>query len=471
VRREQVREAIERDPESVVDLVMSLQERIEELDRRLDQDSRNSSKPPSSDPPKSRAERRREARGRAKEWSKRKPGAQPGHEGKTREMAPPERVDETFEHLPERCRCGHAFEGTEEPVGEPVAHQEWELPPARPLVIEHRRARLACPGCGKANLAILPPGVTPSAFGPRLEAHIATLAGVFRLSRRQVRRVVEEMLGVPISTGAVDAAIMRMSEALADPWKALRKAVREAEAVNADETGWRMAGAGQWLWLGASALAACYRIDPTRSQAAAKELLGEDFGGIVVSDRYAAYHFLDVLQQQLCWCHLARQFTELSERSGVSGRRGAELVAASREVFAAHRRYLAEGRELAWLRTELEPLRGRIRALLEQGARGRNRREANICAGLLAEYEALWTFCEVPDVTPTNNTAERALRHAVIMRKVQGGTQSEQGSRWIERILSVNETCRLQGRVVLDYLVEAAVAAHHGRSAPSPLPP
>jgi len=471
VRREQVREAIERDPESVVDLVMALQERIEELERRLGQDSRNSSKPPSSDSPKSRAERRREAREKAKEWSKRKPGGQPGHEGKTREMAPPERVDRVFEHLPERCRCGHTFEGDEERVGEPVAHQKWELPQVRPLVIEHRRARLACPGCGRARLAELPPGVTPSAFGPRLEAHIATLAGVFRLSRRQVRRVVEEMLGVPISTGAVDAAIMRMSEALADPWEALRRTVREAEAVNADETGWRMAGAGQWLWLGASALAACYRIDPTRSQAAAKELLGEDFGGIVISDRYAGYHFLDVLQQQLCWCHVIRQLVELSEAKGATGRRGAELVASGREVIAVHRRYLEEGRELPWLCTELEPLRGRIRALLEQGGRGHNRRERSLCGALLAEYEALWTFCEVPDVSPTNNTAERALRGAVIMRKVQGGTQSEQGNRWIERILSVNETCRLQGRAVLDYLLEAADSAHHGRPSPSLVPP
>jgi transposase len=471
VRREQVREVIERDPESVVELVIALQERVEELERRLGQDSRNSSKPPSSDPPKSRAERRREARQKAKEWSKRKPGGQPGHKGKSREMAPPQRVDEVCLHLPERCGCGHAFDGSEQRVGEPVAHQEWELPPRAPLVVEHRRSRLACPACGRARLAELPAGVTPSAFGPRLEAHIATLAGAYRLSRRQVRDVVVEMLGVPISLGAVDAAIMRMSAALADPWAALAAAVREAEVAHADETGWRVAGAGHWLWLGASALVACYRIDPSRGQAAAKELLGEDFGGIVVTDRYAGYHFLDVLQQQLCWCHAIRQLVELSEAKGATGRRGAELVASGREVIAVHRRYLEEGRDLAWLKEELEPLRGRIRALLEQGARGHNRRERSLCRSLLEEYEALWTFCEAPGVSPTNNAAERALRHAVIMRKVQGGTQSEQGNRWIERILSVNETCRLQGRAVLDYLVEAAGAAHNGRPAPSLVPP
>lgn len=451
--------------------VAALTAEVEELKRRLGQNSRNSSKPPSSDPPMSRQERRKLARERAKE-SLRKAGGQPGHEGKHRQMAPPEQVDETFEHLPERCSgCGHGFGGEEQRIGEPVIHQKWELPPIRPLIFEHRLARLRCPGCGKPTLAGLPAGVSGSAFGPKLEAHIATLAGVFRLSRRQVAQVVREVFGIEISVGAVDAAIMRMSAALADPWAALAEAVREAEVVHADETGWRLAGAQQWLWLGASALAACYRIDPSRSQAAAKELLGEDFGGIVVSDRYAAYHFLDVLQQQLCMCHVIRQLVELSEREGATGRRGTELVEAARGAIGVHRRYLEEGHDRAWLRTELEPLRSRIRALLEQGARGHNRRERSLCGALLEEYEALWTFCEVPGVEPTNNVAERALRPAVIMRKTQLHTVSEQGNRWIERILSVNETCRLQGRAVLDYLVEAADAAHRGVTAPSLVPP
>jgi hypothetical protein len=221
----------------------------------------------------------------------------------------------------------------------------------------------------------------------------------------------------------------------------------------------------------ATSFYACYRIDPSRSQAAATELLGENFGGIAITDRYAAYHFLDVLQQQLCWCHLVRQFTELSERGGATGRRGAELLKASREVFAAHRAYLEGGHDLDWLAAELAPLRDRLHALLEQGARGRNHRERRFCAGLLSEEQALWTFCEVPGIDLTNNAAERAVRHAVIMRKVQLGTQSERGSRWVERICSVRETCRLQSRSALDYPIEAAVAAHNRVPAPSLVPP
>jgi len=294
---------------------------------------------------------------------------------------------------------------------------------------------------------------------------------VHRLSRRQARDVVAQMLGVPISLGAVDAAIRRMSRALADPWAQLAAAVKEAEALHADETSWRLAGATEWLWVAATSLYACYRIDPARSRAAAKELLGCDFGGIAITDRYAAYGFLDLLQQQLCLAHVIRQFVELSERRGATGRRGAELAAATREAIGAHRRYLAEGRDLAWLGGELAPLRDRIRALLEQGARGHNRRERRFCAGLLAEEQALWTFSEVTGVDPTNNAAERALRHAVIMRKVQLGTQSARGSRWVERICSVRESCRLQGRSSLGYLVEVATAAHDRRPAPSLVPP
>ena len=341
----------------------------------------------------------------------------------------------------------------------------------RPLVFEYDLIRLRCPCCGRARLADLPVGVSWSAFASRLEAHIATLAGVYRLSRRQVRDVIGEMFGIPISLGAVDAVIMRMSEILKDPWERLRDSIQAAQQVHADETGWRLGGAYRCLWVATTALAACYRIDPTRSQAAAKELLGEDFGGFVISDRYVGYHWLDVLQQQLCWAHWVRSLVASSERPGAPGKLGAKLLNAAREVIRTHRAYLEDDHDLDWLRERLAPLRATIRTLLEQGARGRDQKTANFCAGLLEEYDALWTFCDVEDIQipVTNNAAERALRHAVILRRVQGGTQSDHGSRWVERILSIRETMRLQDRSALDYLITAATAWHTGQPAPSPL--
>jgi transposase len=449
--------------------VAALRERVDEHERLLKRDSTNSSLPPSRDPPLTRQQRRALARERAKA-SLRKPGGQPGHEGKTREIAPAERVDERFEHLPERCDCGHRFDERDERLGEPVVHQKWELPPISSVVLEHRLWRLGCRCCGKGTLARLPDGVSGSAFGPRLEAHIAVLAGVYRLSRRQVADIVREVFGCPISVGAVDGAIMRMSRVLADPWRELRDAVRQADAVHADETSWRLGGATNWLWVGASALMACYRIDPSRSQQAAKELLGEDFGSFIITDRYAGYHWLDVLQQQLCWAHLIRQVTEISQRPGAPGKLGARLLSTARDVIRAHRAYVQDGHDLDWLQRELHPLREQFKALLEQGVRGRHKKTSRFAAGLLDEYAALWTFCEVPGIDPTNNAAERALRHGVIIRKIQLGTQSQAGSRWIERICSARETCMLQRRSVLTYLIDAATAAHHRQPIPSLAP-
>jgi transposase len=193
------------------------------------------------------------------------------------------------------------------------------------LVFQYDLLRLRCPCCGKPRLAELPERVNWSAFEPRLEAHIAVLAGVYRLSRRQVRQVVHEVFGCPISVGAVDAAIMRMSAILKDPWEQLREYIQKAQQVHADETGWRLSGAQQYLWVATTALAACFRIDPHRSQQAAKELLGEQFGGFVISDRYTGYHWLDVLQQQLCWAHVIRQLVEVSERQRTPGKLGRKL--------------------------------------------------------------------------------------------------------------------------------------------------
>jgi transposase len=470
VLREDVEALHAQGVDALLAVIRRFEDRIEELERKVNRDSGNSSLPPSSDPPASRAERRRAAR-EAYKRSMRKSGGQPGHQGKSRELVAPERLDGRVGHLPDRCGCGREFDGSEERVGDPVCHQQFELPVIVPLVFEHARLRLRCPACQKATLASLSAGAL-SGFGPRIDAHIAMLAGVFRLSRDQVRQTVVEVFGIPASTGSVDNAIMRMSAILADPWTELREAIRKAQVVHADETTWRLAGATQWLWVAASALVACFRIDPSRSQAAAKELLGDEFGGFVVSDRYAGYHFLDVLQQQLCWCHVIRQLVEVSQRSGATGRRGTQLVKLAREVIAIHREFLTDGHDARWLSDQLTPLRAQIRTLLEQCAAGHHTRTANFAAGLLDEYDALWTFCDVPDlqISPTNNAAERAVRHAVLQRRIQGGTQSDQGNRWIERIQSVRETCRLQDRPVLGYLTQVATASRRRLPVPSLVP-
>jgi transposase len=128
--------------------------------------------------------------------------------------------------------------------------------------------------------------------------------------------------------------------------------------------------------------------------------LGENFGGFVTSDRYVGYHWLDVLQQQLCWARAVRQLTELSERPGAPGKLGTRLLDIAGQVFAIHREHAPalagadrpEHPALVALREQLAPLRERFRALLEQGTRGRHPKTARFCAGLLDEYPALRTL-------------------------------------------------------------------------------
>ncbi|MGH8732610.1 MAG: DUF6444 domain-containing protein [Burkholderiales bacterium] len=159
--------------------VAGLQARIEELERQLGRNSRNSSVAPSSDPPLTRQQRRQLARERASKAlqregrQRREQGAQPGHEGAVRDLAgPDELTDGPMACAPHACGCGYRFSGSEQQVGEAVCHQQWELPPVAVQVREWRRLRFGCPGCGRAVLAELPAGVGPSAFGPRLHAHV-----------------------------------------------------------------------------------------------------------------------------------------------------------------------------------------------------------------------------------------------------------------------------------------------------------
>ena len=477
-------DALDRAAEAL-EAVAGLQERVEELERQLNRTSRNSSVAPSSDPPLTRQQRRQLARERAKKQLERerrearKQGGQAGHEGSSRPPAEPEQLTSApVECLPEGCGCGHRFTGDEEQVGEPVCHQQWELPRIVPDVREWRRLRLVCPGCGKPALAELPEGVSLSAFGPRLHAHVAVLAGVCRLSREKIVELLAECYGIELSTGAVDMMLRRVSRVLHNPWRELHEAIKLAQAVHADETTWLCKADPCWLWTATTAVLVCYRIDPRRTQEAAKNLLGENFGGFVTSDRYVGYHWLDVLQQQLCWAHLVRQLTEISERPGAPGKLGARLLEIAGQVFTVHREHVgalagADGPEhpaLLALREQLQPLRKTFQELLEQGARSRHPKTARFCAGLLEEQAALWTFCEVPGITPTNNDAERAMRGPVILRRISGGTQSERGNRWIERILSIIETCRRQRRSASEYLHDAIDASLHSRPIPTLVP-
>jgi transposase len=438
-------------------------ERLAELERRLNRNSRNSSLPPSLDPPAAPERRRAAPSGRER-------GAQPGHPGRGRHLAPLEAVDELVEHWPSRCRCGHLF-GTAErqALGEPARHQVVELPAIAVLVSEHRLQRLRCPECGAVTRAELPADVPRGAFGPRFQAAVATLAVRNRVSRRDTVELVAELFGAPISAGSVEAIVQGVATALEEPYEDLLSRIRDASTVNIDETGWRLRGGRRTLWGALTSRAAVFRIAEGRHEREAKALLGEQFAGIACSDRWWAYAYLDPEQRQFCWAHLARDFTAHSE--GISaqqkafGRAGLEIAG---RLFAAWDAYRKDG-DRARLLARTSPLKEELRRLLEEAARksAKTRYQRTFAKNLLKGWPALWTFASIPGVEPTNNAAERGLRGAVIYRKLSLGSQSEQGERSIARLLSASVTCRLQKRSLFAYLSDALSA--HIRGDPIPL--
>jgi transposase len=436
-------------------------ERIAQLERRIGRSSRNSSQPPSSDPPGT------PSRG-AKDRSGRKQGAQPGHEGKGRPLLAAWALDEVVEHWPIECGCGHVFGQTEcVRVGQPARHQVEELPVMAVTVTEHRCQRVRCPGCAVTVTAVLPAEIAASAFGPRLQAAIVTLSVRNRISRRDVVELCEQLFASRISTGTVDKILTTAGDALAEPYADLLGRVRGADALNIDETGWRLKGAQRALWGAFTDRHAVFAIAPSRHEDHARDLLA-DSTAIVTSDRWWAYGHLPLKRRQVCWSHLQRDFAAHAEGLAAEKDLGEHGLRICDELFWAWEIYQHTGdrpelrRRIGKLRRELKPILTR-----HAGKGARYRRARRFARNLLKIWPALWTFDSINGVQPTNNHAERGLRGAVIARKLSLGSQSEGGERRIERLLSAHTTCRLQHRSLHAYLIDLLGA--HARGHPIPL--
>jgi transposase len=436
----------------------ALNQRIAKLEERLATNSRNSSTPPAADPHRPPAK---------KSPTGKKRGAQPGHAGKARTLLPPDQVTQAHDCRPGLCpACGGAVKVT----GLIARHQVIDLPPMTPVVTEYRLFDGACRACGRMVKADLPPGVSPRVTGPRLLAVIGALGGVYHLSKRQTQGVLADLFGIDLSVGAISEGEAEIGHALDGIVAEAHAHVRTAPVVHADETGHKERGARRWMWLVATQCVAVFLIAATRSAQAAKTALGAAFAGILVSDRYSAYAWVDAQRRQLCWAHLLRDFTRIAERSGASGRIGDELIATTQRMFACWHRVRDGTLRREAFGIQMPFLQHRIETLLQEGAACRHAETARTCRNILNLHNALWTFLVMPGVEPTNNHAERTLRRFVLWRKISFGTQSARGSRYVERIMTVAGSCRLQGRNVLDFLTRA-IAAHWGHgTAPSLVP-
>jgi transposase len=234
-----------------------------------------------------------------------------------------------------------------------------------------------------------------------------------------------------------------------------------------DETGWRTAGERRALWGAFTARHAVLRVRADRHADHARELLA-DTTAIVTSDRWWAYTHLPLRRRQICWAHLRRDFKAHAEGLAAEKAFGEHGLRICEQLFWAWEIYQHTGdrkelkRRIRVLRRELKPI---LRT--HAGKSPRYKYCRGMARNLLKVWPALWTFANHTGVQPTNNHAERALRGAVIYRKLSLATQTNNGERRIERLLSIHTTCRLQHRPLHDYLTDAITA--HSRGHPVPL--
>jgi transposase len=446
------------------EIIADLLRRVAALEARLNVHSGNSSTPPSANPPGAKPPV-------VKKKSSRRPGGQPGHPPHLKQLLPADRVNHVFVFAPDRCRACEAAlpQDTAAHDPAPTRHQLAELPELTAIVTEYQGHCRTCPACGEITKATIPAELRAHSVGPRLAATLSYLAGGHHVSKRGLEEITEDVFGVPIALGTVSALEQQMSEALAPAHEQVLEAVREAPVKHVDETGWKQAGQRRWLWVAATQTVAAFVIHTRRNLAALTVLLGESIRGLIVSDRWATYNQLPNDRRQICWAHLKRDFQKCIDRGrpqgAAIGKDGLKLV---RRVFKAWHRFRGGGE--AESRDELVqrflPIIREFDRLLERGCRCADPAVATFCENLMSLGEALWMFVAEENVEPTNNHAERVLRQGVLWRKTSFGCASERGCRFVERLLSVVQTLRLQRRPVLTFLVQSLTA--HRAQQPQP---
>jgi transposase len=414
---------------------------IEGLEARLKQDSTTSSKPPSSDSPYKNPRRRTGSSPRT-----RKGGGKPGHTGHRQVLLAPTSVEDV---LPQWCACGSGDFDLIQPY---YTHQEIELPPIEMEVTHWVLHQGWCLGCGRWQKAQVP-AAHVTGYGPRLSALMAELAGTYGNGRRMVQTFCASVLRVPISLGAIQKVLDRVTLAIDPHYTLIATQARQARVNYIDETPWYCENALEWLWVMANEQVAFYMIHPRRSKEAFFDLI-EDWAGLLVSDGYGVYqNWLNA--RQTCLAHLIRT------ARGLAARQQPELAACG--VWA-----LVELQRLCQM-AKAPPTGGQWRAWyarlckLINSYHERLDEAGRFARRLLREMESLWVFLCHHGVEPTNNRSEGALRFGVQWRKRSLGTASDKGNRWVERILSLKETCRLRAVSTYHVLVDAVSSFFHGQ--------
>lgn len=441
--------------EYILALQTFFQAQIAHLQAQLNANSQNSSKPPSSDPPFKRPPKK------TKEKSSKSKGGQLGHSRHIRELLPAETVDQIVEIYPYECTQCHSPLRSSDQIGEPVRHQVWELPQVKARVKEYQFYSRQCSQCSQITKSEKnwPNDVPTGQFGPRLVATLGVLHGQYQLSMRQTQELANDLWQLPLSLGAVADSCQKVSLTLAPSYQLIENRVQTQPSNHVDETGWKRDGKLRWLWVATNATASLFKVTTSRCGKSLKALIGENYTGIIHSDRHKPYLKLEESRHQLCWAHLIRNLRGLAQRAGPAEKWAEKCLGESEKLFAVWHRFKSGDIDRVQLQSEVGSIRADFKCQLEVGTTLGDGTVRAFSRELLKLEERLYLFVKEPGVEPTNNAAEQALRCGVIWRKKCFGNQSDWGERFVERILSVRSTVQKQGQNFLAYLTECLQAA------------
>lgn len=441
---------LERKVEELIQLVISLKE-------QLSRNSRNSHLPPSSDGPGGRGTP-------DKGKGPRKRGGQPGHGGNKRELLPTAEVDHVVELYPTDCEsCWAPLPQVRDE--DATRYQVTEVPPIRPHTTEFRCNGVIC-ACGYTTFAKTEGVVPASPFGPRLMALIALLTGFYHLSRRRTVTLLQDVLGVRISLGAVSAVEGRVSNAIEPAVTEAWSRLDDAAVKHADATSWLLSGKLRSLWTIATKAVTVFKILVDGSALSVKPIFG-DCSGILVSDRATVFSFWSMSCRQICWAHLLRKFVSFSERDGPAQKLGQELLDYTALIFSYWKDVRAGKLDRETFRTWMVPVRAQFESCLARAVAAHLKEVSGACADIVEHKAALWTFVDRSDVEPTNNHAERELRAFVLWRKRCFGAQCERGNLFAERLMTVAHTARKQNTNVFAFLTACCTAQLERTATPS----
>lgn len=439
----------------LVKIIIELKKENELLREQLNNNSRNSSLPPSQDIKKKKKIRLKSGRSR---------GGQPGHKAWQRSQVSIEKVDEIIDCKPaERCSCG----GTVNLQEKFHRHQVFEIPLARYQVTEYQIYKGHCSVCRKKYAGHLPSGVSGKGFGVRAQGMVSLLTSKYRLSKRLAQAWFQDVYKMPICVGSVSNVEHTVSQSLKAIHEEVSEIVKAAAVVNVDETGYKECHKTGWAWIASTPSHTYFMLNRSRGKKVAKELIGDYQGRVIVSDRYPVYQYLPDENHQVCWAHLKRDFQKISERTGEAGRIGRLLLKVYEKIFCFWKTEYNLLTDFKKRKKRLRYFKNKMIKGLVFGLRCGHKKTARTCENILRFQNSLWHFFENENIPPTNNHAERQLRPLVISKKLSFGTQSQRGSRFIERIFTVITSCKQQGRDSLAFITDSIKAFFSGKNQPS----